>query len=62
MGGSVVEEEGEEEENKPSDMEFEISKINHSVYTNINLNSKPCNLKWIAVIIVKSTDTVHLKI
>ena len=34
------EEEEEEEVNKPSDMEFEISKINDSLYTNINLNSK----------------------
>ena len=41
----MEEEEEEEEKNKPSDVEFETSKINHSVYTNINLNSKPCNLK-----------------
>ena len=65
MGGSVVEEEEEEEEeeevNKPSDVEFEISKINHCPYTNINLNSKPSKSD-IAVYSKIYIDRVHLKI
>ena len=62
MGGSVVEEEEEEEEvNKLSDVEFEISKIDHSPYTNINLNSKPSKSDF-AVYSKIYIDTVHLKI
>ena len=55
------EEEEEEEVNNPSDMEFEISKIDHSLYTNINLNIRPSKSK-IAVYSKIYIDTVHLKI
>ena len=64
MGVSVVEEEEEEEEeevNQPSDMEFEISKIKHSPYTNINLNIKPSKSE-IAVYSKIYINTVHLKV
>ena len=56
-----MEEEEEEEVNKPSDVEFEISKINRSPYTNINLNSKPSKSD-IAVYSKIYIDRVHLKI
>ena len=56
-----MEEEEEEEVNKLSDVEFEISKIDHSPYTNINLNSKPSKSDF-AVYSKIYIDTVHLKI
>jgi len=57
----VEEEEEEEEVNKLSDVEFETSKIDHSPYTNMNLNSKPIKSE-IAVYSKIYIDTVHLKI